>query len=195
MPARPTTPVTMPVTMAGQSKTVTTCTAGAIASCMGFHPSCLTLSLGYSYSDSASWVSHAGEGGLYRMLAPVMVRAHPAIGFEGLKSASYRRRPSAGGRSFRVRWSSCLGVQPGRVLSWACSRVSDASAGCWHGAGRSEYSGGMAIGPLEPGPSALPLRRRRADDVAAAEIRNAFASEVGRVGGHVQRRGDEGHEI
>src|SRR5690348_14011358 len=35
MPARPTRPVATPVTMAGQSETLTACTAAAIASCIG----------------------------------------------------------------------------------------------------------------------------------------------------------------
>jgi hypothetical protein len=35
MPARPTTPVTTPAAMAGQSETLTACAAAAIASCIG----------------------------------------------------------------------------------------------------------------------------------------------------------------
>jgi hypothetical protein len=50
--------------MAGQSETFTACAAAAIASCIGI-PSIL-LSLGYSYSDRASWVPFPGQGELYR---------------------------------------------------------------------------------------------------------------------------------
>src|SRR5262245_30916638 len=78
MPARPTTPITMPVTMVGQSETVTTGTAAAIASRMAFHPSCPLPGLGYPYPGSAPWDHTPREGGLHRMVAP-MIGCAPSL--------------------------------------------------------------------------------------------------------------------
>jgi len=99
------------------------------------------------------------------------------------------------GWSFRVCWPSCTSLRPGHVPSLPL-RWRSAPLLLGTGMGREErvlgtrWPSGLLSGALRPCQYAA-----AGHIMAATEIRNELASGAGCVPGHIQRRGDDGHEI